>query len=90
MGKDRRINKNKSKKKISIAKRLGIPKERIYDAMKMFYKSIAETDCIIDTLKDMHIFYSRDDSIIDYFFVIGMIEFTKKFYGEIDDFKYEW
>ncbi len=90
MGKDRRINKNKSKKKISIAKRLGIPEERIYDAMKMFYKSIAETDCIIDTLKDMHNFYSQDDTIIDYFFVIGMIEFTKKFYGEIDEFNYEW
>ena len=90
MGKDRKRSEDKKKSKISIAKRLGIPEERIYDAMKMFYKSIAETDCIIDTLKDMHIFYCRDDTIIDYFFVIGMIEFTKKFYGEIDEFNYEW
>ncbi len=59
--------------------------------MKAFYMSLTKTDCIIDTLKTMSNYFNKKDKVvIDYFFTIGIIEFTKKYYGSSEDFKYEW
>ncbi len=88
MGKDRRINKSKSKKKISIAKRLGAEERDIYECMKSFYKRLSTEKCIIDTLD--FIVDEISDTTMKYFFIIGLIEFTKKYYGSIEDFQYEW
>ncbi len=58
--------------------------------MKAFYMSLSKTDCIIDTLAIVKDSLCEDSKVIDYFFTIGIIEFTKKYYGSSEDFKYEW
>ena len=88
MGKGRSSNKDKQKKKISIAKRLGIDTEETYKTLISFYKKLSTEKCIIDTLD--FILDEISDTTMKYFFIIGLIEFTKKYYGSSDDFKYEW
>ena len=88
MGKGRSSDKDKSKKKVSIAKRLGVSEKDIFKTMKMFYGSLAKTDCIIDTLD--FVADRVEEDVVRYFFLIGIIEFTKKYYGSSDDFNWKW
>ena len=88
MGKDRTGNTEQSKTKISIADRLGIDKEEVFNSLIQFYKSIAKNDCIIDAA-DL-IMENVSNTTIKYFFIIGLISFTKKYYGESDEFKFEF
>lgn len=88
MGKDRNRDTEQSSTKISIADRLGVDKNEIFNSLIQFYKKIAKEGCIIDAV-DM-ILDIVENTTVKYFFIIGLIEFTKKYYGESDDFAFKW
>ena len=88
MGTDRRINKDNQGEKVSIAERLGVDKKELYDSLITFYKKIAIDTCIIDAAD--FVMKNIADTTIQYFFIIGLISFTKKYYGDSDYFKFEW
>lgn len=88
MGKDRNRDTEQSSTKISIADRLGVDKNEIFNSLIQFYKKIATDECIIDAV-DM-ILDTVENTTVKYFFIIGLIEFTKKYYGESDDFAFKW
>ena len=87
MGTGRGRDKDKQKEKIPIAKRLDVDTKEVYNSLIAFYKKLAD-GCIIDAVN--LVMENISDTTIKYFFVIGLMEFTKKYYGDCDDFKFKW
>ena len=89
MGTDRERDSEQQKTKISIADKLGVDKDEIFNSLIQFYKKIATNECIIDAV-DM-ILDTVENTTVKYFFIIGLIEFTKKYYGDTGEgFKFKW
>jgi hypothetical protein len=79
-----------SENKISIAKKIGVDDKEVYESIVCFYKFLAKCDSVVDAIELFKEEVGETSKILDYFSVIGIIEFTKRFYGSSDEFKFKW
>ena len=80
MGRDRRTDKIKQKTKIPLNKQFNIKEENILDTLKIYhnFKLTGKLSC--ESLFLLKKVISED--ILNYFTIIGIMEFTKRYYGD--------